>query len=80
MLGKLVEGDADIAETIGQFLKDIVEFAPSRSDVFGQKMIIGASDLLVEFQIGTAAQTAPLRVFMKNAANEERIIADVCAQ
>ena len=55
MLGKLVEGDADIAETIGQFLKDIIEFATSRGDVFGEKMIIGASDLLVEFQIGTAA-------------------------
>ena len=46
----------------------------------GDELIIGATDLLVKFDVGRAAQTAALGVLVKNAADEERIIADVRAQ
>src|SRR5439155_17445279 len=34
-------------------------------------------DLLVEFDIGTTAQTAPLCVLVKNSADEKRVITNV---
>ena len=47
-----------------------------RSDHFE----IGPADLLVELYVRSATQTAPLRVLMKNAADEKRVVADVRAQ
>ena len=41
---------------------------------------IGPADLLVKFEIGRAASAAALRVLVKNAADEERIISDVRAK
>ena len=43
-------------------------------------MIISAADLLVEIDVGCAAQTAALRVLMKDPADKERIIAGVRAE
>src|SRR5207244_12560275 len=44
------------------------------------ELIIGATDLLIKFDVRRAPQTAPVRVLVKNAADEERIISDVGAQ
>ena len=44
------------------------------------QLIIGPADLLVKINVRSAAQTAALRIFVENAANEKRIIADVRAK
>jgi hypothetical protein len=36
--------------------------------------------MLVKLEIRSAAQTAPLRILMKNSADEQRVIADVRAK
>ena len=46
----------------------------------GNKLIIGPPDLLIEVEVGSAAQAAPLRVLVKNAGEKERIVADVRAE
>src|SRR5438093_12746285 len=44
------------------------------------QLIIGSPDLFVELKVRRAAQTASLRVLVKNAADEERIVPDVSAE
>ena len=44
------------------------------------KLIIAATDLLVKFDVGRTAQTAALRVLVKDATDEEGVISDVRAQ
>ena len=72
--------ETHVAKAVGQFLINIVQFAAARGGVGGDELIIGPPDLLVELQVGRAAQAAALRVLVKNSADEERIIADVRAQ
>src|SRR5215468_2823188 len=79
-IGKIVEGETDIMKTIGETFKDIIEIATTRGFMGGHELIICAPDLLVEFDVGCAAQAPALRVLVKNAADEEGIISDVRAQ
>src|SRR5438067_1012055 len=68
----------DIA--IAQSFENVVKFAAARDGVRGHKLIVGPANLLVEFDIRSAAQTAALCVLVKNAADEKRVIADVRAE
>src|SRR6185369_3699928 len=43
----------------------------------GNKLIIRPADLLVEFDVRSATQTAPLGVLVKDPADEQRVIANV---
>src|SRR5438105_3700848 len=43
-------------------------------------MVTPAPDLLVESQVRCTAQTALLRVLVKNSANKKRIVTDISAQ
>ena len=43
----------------------------------GDQLIIRPADLLVKINVRPTAQTAALRVFVENATDEKRIIADV---
>ena len=64
-------------ETSGETFVNIAEIAPARGGVGSDELIIRAADLLVEREVGRAAQAAALRVLVKNAAEEKRVIADV---
>ena len=79
-IGKFVEGETNVVKAIGQPSEDVGEFAASRGFVRSDKLIIAATNLFVKFDIGRAAKTAALRVLVKDAADEERVISNVCAE
>ena len=43
----------------------------------GNKLIAGPANLLVEFDVRSAAQATPMRVLMENSADEKRVITNV---
>ena len=79
-IGKIIERETDVVETSGETGKDVAEFATSGRFVRSNQLIIRPTDLFVESNVGRAAQAAPVRVLVKNAADEERIISDMRAQ
>jgi len=79
-IGKFVEREADVMEATGQSGKDIGELAAARGFMRSDELIIGATNLFVKLDIRRAAQTTPVRVFVKNAADKERIISDMGAE
>src|SRR5439155_12403547 len=76
-IGKLIQRQSDITKSIGQALEDIIQFAPARDSVRRNELVARSADLLVEFDVRPAPQTAPLGVLVKNAADEKRVIANV---
>jgi hypothetical protein len=79
-IGKLVQREPNIAKPIGQAFENVIQFAPTRDGVRGYKLIVRPTNLLVELDVRSPAQTAPLRVLMKNSADEKRVIANVRAK
>ena len=79
-VGKFVECEPNIAEAICQSGIDIGQFAAARSFVRSDELIIGPTDLFVKLDVGRTPKTPPLRVLVKDAADEERVIAHVRAQ
>jgi len=80
LIGQLIQGEPDFTEPIRQSFENVIEFAPASDGVRGHKLIVGPANLLVEFDMRPAAKTASLGVFVKNAADEERVITNVCAK
>ena len=76
-VGKIVERESNVVEALGQPGENIGQFAAPRGFVRSDKLIVGATNLFVKFDIRRTAQTAPLSVLAKNAANKEGIIPDV---
>ena len=71
MIGKLIEREPDFAKPISQLLEYIVQLAVSRGRMRSDHFEIGPADLLVEVYARSATQTAPLRMLMKNTADEK---------
>ena len=59
---------------------NVAQVAPARGRVRGDELIVRPADLLVKGQVGRAAETAALRVLVENAAEKERVIADMRAE
>src|SRR5204863_9185255 len=76
-IGKLVQRKPNVPKPIGQPFKDIIQFAPASDSVRRHELIIRPTNLLVELDLRSAAQTASLRVLVKNTANEKRVIANM---
>src|SRR5207237_9725567 len=79
-IGKFIEREPHVAEALGQSFKHIIELAPAGDLVPGNELIIGPADLLIKLEVRSAPIATALRVLMKNAADEERIISNVCAK
>ena len=79
-IGEIVERDTDIVKTIGESRENVSQFTTSGGFVRSDELIIRPADLFVEFDIGRSALASSLRVLVKNAADEERVISYMCAQ
>ncbi len=77
LVRKTIEREAHVVEAIGQFLEDVVELAAARGRVRSDKLEIGPADFLVELQVGRAPPAAVLGVFVKDSANEKRVVTDM---
>src|SRR5438477_1459998 len=76
-IGEPIEREPYLVETVGQLLIDAAQLAPARRRVRRHELIIRPPDLLVEGEIGRAAETAALRVLVEDAGDKERIIPNV---
>src|SRR4029077_520236 len=73
----LIQREPDIAKSIRQSFEHVIQFAAARHHMRGYKLIVRPAHLLVKLDVWSAAQTAPLRVLVKNSADEQRVIANV---
>src|SRR5256714_8898056 len=76
-IGQFVEGKANIVEAMGQFGKDIGEYAAARGFMRSDQLIVTATDLLIKFEVGRTPKAAALSVLVKNAADEKRVISNM---
>ena len=76
-IGKLIQREPDLAKPVGQTFEHVVQFAATRYCMRRDQLIVCPADLFVKLNVRSAAQTAPLCVLMKNAADKERVIPNV---
>src|SRR5207237_10599656 len=79
-IGQLTELEPYMAKTSVELGVNIVKLAALGGGVRGDEVIIAPANIFVKTDVRSAAQAAPLRILMKNSADEERIITDVRAQ
>src|SRR5215831_18013395 len=79
-IGEIVQGEANIMETLGQPVENVAQLATARGLMCRNQLIIRPAHLLIELDVRRATQTASLGVFMKDATNEKRIISHVCTE
>src|SRR5512133_2636586 len=77
LIGKLIQREPDLSKSIRQSFEHVIQFAAARHHMRGYELIVRPADLLVKLDVWSATQTAPLRVLVKNSADEERVIANV---
>src|SRR6476620_8537587 len=77
LIGKLVQRESDLAKSIRQSFEHVIQFAAASHHMRRNKLIVRPTDLLVKLDVRSATQTAPLRVLVKNSADEQRVITNV---
>ena len=77
LIGKLIQREPDLAKSIRQSFENIIQFAAASHHMRRNKLIVRPADLLIKLDVRSATQTAPLRVLVKNSADEKRVIANV---
>ena len=77
---KPVQSAPNFTKVISESFEDIAQIAAPRGRVGSDELVVGATDLFVERQVGRAAQTAALGVLVENPAEKERVIADMGAE
>src|SRR5215467_11494228 len=77
LIGKLIQREPDLSKSIRQSFEHVIQFAAASHHMRRNKLIVRTADLLVKLDVGSATQTAPLGVLVKNSADEQRVITNM---
>src|SRR5262245_40753799 len=77
LIGKLIQREPDLSKSIRQSFEHVIQFAAASHHMRRNKLIVRTADLLVKLDVRSAAQTPPLGVLVKNAANKQRVITNM---
>src|SRR5262245_15655039 len=77
LIGKLIQREPDLSKSTRQSFEHVIQFAASSHRMRGNKLIVRPADLLIKLNIRSATLTSPLGAFVKDSADEKRVIANV---
>ena len=71
LIGKLIQREPNLAKSIRQSFEHVIQFAAASHHMRRNKLIVRTADLLIKLDVRSATQASPLRVLMKNSADEQ---------